>query len=371
MSVFTYSAKFKSDSKNSKLYLYRGEDGKEIICKRHGYVQEEAATYRLINDIPGVARMIEDGKFVHESKDVSDSDCLFLEKYEGDLGKLLGIRSARSRKAGNLGVPFSLEEALPYMVRLLTTLEIMHRRNICHGDIKPCNIFYDKNENVYLADFDLSVAYTKRQMENFSKSKVVYKHGVDLDYVKALSIDYWPGTYAYAPPENFVNSALERIGPKYPVSDIWSLGCVFFEMFSGKMFNVTQFYKSDDGTQLLHKETKICNYDPLCLLGNVTEDMNRKGFEIYDKGWEEKASKLGKDSYPAMTALQCFLVHAVSGKRTSVPEMENLKSLLVGMLDPNFLTRLSAKECLENPLFKEHLHISQAMWEEFNQKNSQ
>jgi len=367
MSVFTYSTKFDNCSKNSDLYLYRGDNGKDIICKRHGFIQEEAAMHRLINDIPGVARMIEDGKFVHESEDVSDSDCLFLEKYEGDLGKLLGIRTDRSRKAGNLGVPFTLEEALPSMVRLLTTLEIMHRRNICHGDIKPHNIFYDKDETLYLADFDLSVVYDKRQMENFSKSKVVYKHGLVVDYVKALGINYWPGTYAYAPPENFVSN----IGPKYPVSDIWSLGCVFFEMFTRKMFNITQFYKSEDGTELLHREVKICNYDPLCLLRSVTKDMNRKGFEIYDKNWEEEPIKLGKDSYPAMTALQSFLVHAVPGKRPSLPEMENLKRLLVGMLDPNFLTRLSAKECLENPLFKDHLHISKAMWDEFNQKNSQ
>jgi hypothetical protein len=130
------------------------------------------------------------------------------------------------------------------------------------------------------------------------------------------------------------------------------------------MFNSTKFYKSEDGKRLLYKETRLGDCEPLNLIRNVTEDMNRKGFEIYDKDWEKVASKIGKDGYPAMTALHSFLVHAVPGKSISASEMENLKSLLVGMLDPNFLTRLSAKECLENPLFKDHLHIHEAMWKD-------
>jgi len=364
---YKYSEKLEDHCGKSKLYVYKSQSGEEVICKRHDKVRGEAAMHRLVNNIPGVVRMIKGGTFIHEHEGISDSNCLFLEKYEGDLSKLLEIRTDRSRKAGNLGAPFTVEEALPHMVRLLTTLEIMHSRNIFHGDIKPHNVFYDNEETLYLADFDLSVLYDKRRMENFRKAKEAYNSGVNADYLKALSIDYWPGTYIYGAPENLVvNDAFLHVGPKYPVSDIWSLGCVFFEMFTSRRFNSTKFYKSEDGKRLLYEETRLGDCEPLNLIRNVTEDMNRKGFEIYDKDWEKVASKIGKDGYSAMTALHSFLVHAVPGKSISASDVGNLKSLFKGMLDPNFLTRLSAKECLENPLFKDHLHIHEAMWKEYS-----
>ena len=81
-----------------------------------------------------------------------------------------------------------------------------HRRKegrILHRDLKPGNVFLDKNQNVKLGDFGLSRVLSKESM-------YAYTH---------------VGTPYYMSPEQINEDA------KYnEKSDIWSVGCVIYEM---------------------------------------------------------------------------------------------------------------------------------------------
>ena len=103
-----------------------------------------------------------------------------------------------------------------YMIQILLAVEYMHKHSIIHGDLKPQNILVLENKTdvlgnrniVQICDFGLSIPYTYQgyQTENIVTS--------------------W-----YRAPEIILGY------PHYDYKiDIWSLGCIFFEIISGTQF---------------------------------------------------------------------------------------------------------------------------------------
>lgn len=96
------------------------------------------------------------------------------------------------------------------MKDILVSLEYLHSFNIIHGDIKPSNILVFGN-TIKLTDFNLSFV----QLEDAKISKRLY-------------------TMTYRPPE----ISEERASLK---SDLWALGCTFFEIYYGyEYFNYSK-----------------------------------------------------------------------------------------------------------------------------------
>ena len=105
----------------------------------------------------------------------------------------------------------SFEETLKIMCQICAGLEVAHEQGLVHRDIKPANILFDAKGNAAISDFGLAKA-----ISNSSISAMSSMGGV--------------GTPAYRAPE------LWDFGP--PVSaaaDIYSLGCVLFEMITGRV----------------------------------------------------------------------------------------------------------------------------------------
>lgn len=368
MVTYRYSHVFKGG--NSILSSYTGGNLEQILCKEGALIKEEARVHALLKGVPGIVEIVEEGMFINEKGEevIPGKHCLFMQRYDGDLFELLAARRSGDI-AWTMCTPFVLRSVLHHMVRLLTTLEIMHSLNICHNDIKTPNIFYDVEEKLYLGDFDLCREYTQEEMERFFAAKQDYKDGVERDYVSELSLAYKPGTFVFAAPEAFsyTGSYYDRSGPVYPISDIWSLGCIFFDMLTPSKFNATTFHLTNEGKSFSSKYYEIQDKTTLGFLNLITEDMNREGFEIYDKEWKDKLSEENnKDRLSPIKALLSYQKSTRGGKYALDDDsMKHLRTLFTGMLDPNFLTRLSATECLQNPLFKDHLHISESMWKEF------
>ena len=118
------------------------------------------------------------------------------------------------KKGGCLSEKIVLE----YVKQLLPALEVAHKQNIWHLDIKPENIMVDKNGHVYLIDFGAS-----KHVEPNST------------LTTSLALAYTPG---YCPPEladltcanqkGFVQ-ALKEIGPW---TDIYSLGATMYNLLT-------------------------------------------------------------------------------------------------------------------------------------------
>jgi NIMA (never in mitosis gene a)-related kinase 1/4/5 len=96
---------------------------------------------------------------------------------------------------------FAEEDVWRVLIHTIRGLQSLHALNVMHRDIKSANIFLNKNRSVKLGDMNVS--------------KLADKNG--LNYTQT-------GTPYYASPEVWKD---EPYGFK---SDIWSLGCVIYEM---------------------------------------------------------------------------------------------------------------------------------------------
>ncbi len=106
--------------------------------------------------------------------------------------------------------PLPIDEAVRITSDILAGLAAVHAdpRDIVHRDIKPSNVLLSKNGQAKLADFGLAQVGDESMRSEGSKSQ--------------------PGTSLYMSPEQETSNAY-----LYPASDLFSIGCVLFEMLTG------------------------------------------------------------------------------------------------------------------------------------------
>ena len=102
--------------------------------------------------------------------------------------------------------PLLVQEAVDIALQMAQGLEHAHVAGIVHRDIKPANVMVTRDGLVKLLDFGVA--------------KVT---GIDLTQGRVV-----PGTPAYMSPEQVLGRAVDRR------SDLWSLGAVLYEMFTGQ-----------------------------------------------------------------------------------------------------------------------------------------
>src|SRR5262249_15385337 len=136
---------------------------------------------------------------------------LVLELIDGEtLAERIGVRKA--------GVPMT--EAVPIARQIAEALEAAHGKGIGHRDLKPANVKITANGTVKILDFGLAKAAAV-SAPNASNSPTVTIGGTHEGIVL--------GTAAYMSPEQARGQAVDKR------SDVWSFGCVLFEMLTGRM----------------------------------------------------------------------------------------------------------------------------------------
>ncbi|MCD7456895.1 Cyclin-dependent kinase 12 [Datura stramonium] len=152
---------------------------------------------------------------------LSCSIYLVFEYMEHDLSGLLSCPE----------IKFSDSQIKCYMQQLLSGLEHCHSRGIMHRDIKVSNILVNNEGILKIADFGLA---------NFLSSR--HKQPLTCRVV----------TLWYRPPELLLGST------SYGVTvDLWSVGCVFAELFFGR-----PLLKGRTEVEQLHKIFKLCGSPP-------------------------------------------------------------------------------------------------------------
>ena len=136
--------------------------------------------------------------------------------FQSGIPYIVTIYAAGGSLRGRLGKrnaqPMPLEEALVILTQVGQALQYAHQYqpSVVHRDLKPENILFDEKGNVLLADFGIAVLLSSIRTGFFGSG----------------------GTPPYMAPEQFEGLAS-------PKSDQYSLGCIAYELMTGrKLFSV-------------------------------------------------------------------------------------------------------------------------------------
>jgi serine/threonine protein kinase len=217
---------------------------------------------------------------------------LILEYCPYELSALINFR-------GYPGMP--VVQARCYMRQLLSALSMMHLNGFVHRDIKPANIFVTRDNVVKLGDFGLARNLDRKSNRLLSNEVI---------------------TPAYRSPEVLLKDG--NYG--FPV-DIWSLGCVFFEMATGKMLFTPR--TATDAAQLV---------TIFAICGTPTVD-----------DWPGLVDLPEYDAVRHFRVIPSTLTERLD--RNLPTEYELLKDLITSMLILDPLQRITAEEALRHPFF--------------------
>jgi serine/threonine protein kinase len=126
-----------------------------------------------------------------------------------------------SQRIARGAIPF--DEALPIMKQIADALEAAHEQGIIHRDLKPANIKVRPDGTVKVLDFGLAKAMEPAGTKSSSVSM-----SPTITTPPMTQAGMIVGTAAYMSPEQ------AKGHPADQRSDVFSFGCVLFEMLSGR-----------------------------------------------------------------------------------------------------------------------------------------
>jgi serine/threonine-protein kinase len=147
----------------------------------------------------------------------------------------------------------SVKTSLHYFKQILSALEFAHKHKVIHRDIRPSNILIDEKNNIKITDFGTSTLLNEKQ---YATTRI--------------------GSPPYMAPEQFEGKAV------FP-SDIYSAGCLFYEMVTGfppiVMANPMEIYKmakAGNITPLIKKNTSVSTRLNWILMKTLSPDLSTR-----------------------------------------------------------------------------------------------
>lgn len=154
-------------------------------------------------------------RFVHEAQAASalqhNNICAIHEIDETDDGQMyivMDYYEGKTLKEKLEKGKLDIEDAINYTIQIAQGLQEAHQREIVHRDIKPANIIITEKGEAKILDFGLA---------KLSGQKKLTREGTTL------------GTVAYMSPEQVRGEEIDHR------SDIWSLGVILYETFTGQL----------------------------------------------------------------------------------------------------------------------------------------
>ena len=142
-----------------------------------------------------------------------------INEFEGKTYIAMAYIEGRSLMDKIASGPLKVEDAVDIGRQVAEGLKAAHEKGIIHRDIKPANIMLTEKGLAKIMDFGLAKQ----------------ERGADVTRTMAVM-----GTVAYMSPEQALGEKVDQR------TDIWSLGCVLFEMLTGR-----HPFKSEDGQSVV------------------------------------------------------------------------------------------------------------------------
>jgi serine/threonine-protein kinase len=122
--------------------------------------------------------------------------------------------------------PLPFDEALPIARQIAEALEAAHEQGLVHRDLKPANIKLRPDGTVKVLDFGLAKALDQSSASHAGDRSATMSPTITTPAMTQMGMIL--GTAAYMSPEQAKGRPADKR------SDVWSFGCVLYEVLSGK-----------------------------------------------------------------------------------------------------------------------------------------
>jgi tetratricopeptide (TPR) repeat protein len=205
--------------------------------------------------------------------------------------------------------PLPLDEALKIARQIADALEAAHERGIIHRDLKPANIKVTPEGRVKVLDLGLAKAFDARgtgSEPDLELSPTLVSDGTQPGVIL--------GTAEFMSPEQARGKPVDKR------TDIWSFGCVLYELLTGRrIFGgetasdvLAAILTAEPRWDLLPRDTPPRIRE--LLRRSLEKDPNRRLRDVGDAGIEIDHAREGLREGPLPIAAQAFRPR-VSGKR--------------------------------------------------------
>ena len=256
----------------------------------------------------------------------------------------------------NYYIPISMIKYMMY--EMLIGLYYINECKIIHLDIKPNNLLIDREANIRLADFGLSISTA---IIGSKKNEI--------------TLDMCPVTSWYRPPELLAFNKTKTFVVSHK-TDIWSMGCIFCELIQRKplftsssenpqqilnlIFDMHNIENNNDHQQIFKTYNKYCKLekDSNIILNNIK---SHKFNPSVSRKLKNNIINNINQSYLADISYSCGKDIKNDGTEYSILLMD----LLLKMLEIDPKKRISAKEALLHPFFFEDLYCTILLKKQF------
>jgi serine/threonine-protein kinase len=192
--------------------VYKAED-----TKLHRAVAIKALAADLVGDEKARARFLREARAASAIDHPNICTVYEINEVEDLLFFVMQYVEGKTLKKYIAGRPLALDQALEFSLQLADALAEAHRRNVVHRDIKSSNIMLNERRQLKILDFGL--AKLLRAVESHAADG-----SIDLTQVGSPF-----GTASYMSPEQARGEVADSR------SDLFSLGVVMYEMFTGRL----------------------------------------------------------------------------------------------------------------------------------------
>ncbi|WP_431818027.1 Stk1 family PASTA domain-containing Ser/Thr kinase [Gordonia jacobaea] len=177
--------------------------------------------------------------------------------------------------------PVSPRQAMTWMADVAAAMDFSHRNGIVHRDMKPANVMIDKAGAVKVMDFGIARAISDSTSTMTQTSTVM-------------------GTAQYLSPEQARGIKVD------PRSDIYSMGCVLFELMTGE-----PPFTGDSPVAVAHQHVHEDPPWPSSIRPEIPRELDSVVLKAMSKNKENR--------YQSAAELRADLIRVLAGGRPSAP----------------------------------------------------